>query len=104
MIGRCQRSDDIVEPRPKTQWFIKVEPMAERAMEAVREGRTEIVPGRFEKVFIDWMENIRDWNVSRQLWWGHRIPAWYCPDGHVTVSADAEGRTRARCCGRPRPS
>ncbi len=89
-IGRCQRSDDIVEPRLKTQWFIDVKPMAERAMRAVRERRTRFVPERFEKVFFDWLENIYDWNVSRQLWWGHRIPAWYCPDGHVTVS-DADG-------------
>jgi valyl-tRNA synthetase len=88
-IGRCQRSDDVVEPRLKTQWFIDVKPMAERAMRAVREKRTRFVPERFEKVFFDWLENIYDWNVSRQLWWGHRIPAWYCPDGHVTV-ADVE--------------
>ncbi len=94
-IGRCQRSDDIVEPRLKTQWFIDVKPMADRAMQAVREGRTRFVPERFEKVFFDWLENIYDWNVSRQLWWGHRIPAWYCPDGHVTVSD--EERRPERC-------
>ena len=88
-IGRCQRSDDIVEPRLKTQWFIDIKPMAERAMKAVREQRTQFVPVRFEKVFFDWLENIYDWNISRQLWWGHRIPAWYCPHGHVTV-ADVE--------------
>ncbi len=91
VLGRCQRSNDIVEPRVKTQWFIDVKPMAARAMDSVREGRTRIVPARFEKVFFDWMENIRDWNVSRQLWWGHRIPAWYCPDGHVTVSDREDG-------------
>ena len=90
-IGRCQRSDDIVEPRLKTQWFIDVKPMADRAMRAVREGRTRFVPERFEKVFFDWLENIYDWNVSRQLWWGHRIPAWYCPAGHVTVSDEERG-------------
>ena len=90
-IGRCQRSDDIVEPRLKTQWFIDVKPMADRAMQAVRERRTRFVPERFEKVFFDWLENIYDWNVSRQLWWGHRIPAWYCPDGHVTVHDDERG-------------
>lgn len=91
VIGRCQRSDDIVEPRIKTQWFIKVKPMAERAMAAVREGRTRIVPARYEKVFFDWMENIRDWNVSRQLWWGHRIPVWYGPDGEVVASKESPG-------------
>jgi valyl-tRNA synthetase len=97
-IGRCQRSEDIVEPRLKTQWFIDVKPMAERAMQAVREGRTRFVPERFEKVFFDWLENIYDWNVSRQLWWGHRIPAWYCPDGHVTVSDEERGPRRCAAC------
>jgi valyl-tRNA synthetase len=97
-IGRCQRSDDIVEPRLKTQWFIDVKPMAERAMQAVRERRTRFVPERFEKVFFDWLENIYDWNVSRQLWWGHRIPAWYCPGGHVSVSDDERGPQRCVEC------
>ncbi len=100
ILGRCQRSDDVVEPRLKTQWFINVKPMAERAMASVREGRTMFVPDRFTKVFFDWMENIHDWNVSRQLWWGHRIPAWYCPDGHVTVSDEADGPTECSVCGR----
>ncbi|MFV2065186.1 MAG: valine--tRNA ligase, partial [Chloroflexota bacterium] len=97
-IGRCQRSDDIVEPRLKTQWFIDVKPMAARAMTAVREKRTRFVPERFEKVFFDWLENIHDWNISRQLWWGHRIPAWYCPDGHVTVSDIDTGPGRCVVC------
>ncbi|CAN5721918.1 valine--tRNA ligase [soil metagenome] len=100
VIGRCQRSDDVVEPRLKVQWFISVKPMAERAMAAVRSGRTRIVPQRYEKVFFDWLENIRDWNVSRQLWWGHRIPAWYCPDGHVTVSDEQDGPGACAVCGR----
>jgi valyl-tRNA synthetase len=101
ILGRCQRSDDVVEPRLMVQWFIDVKPMAALAMTAVREGRTKILPTRFEKVFFDWMENIRDWNVSRQLWWGHRIPAWYCPDGHVTVSDREEGPDRCAECKRP---
>ncbi len=101
VIGRCQRSDDIVEPRIKTQWFIGVKPMAQRAMAAVRSGRTRIVPQRYTKVYFDWLENIRDWNISRQLWWGHRIPAWYCPDGHVTVSEKADGPSSCAACGRP---
>ncbi|MBA2490124.1 MAG: valine--tRNA ligase [Chloroflexi bacterium] len=101
VIGRCQRSDDIAEPRLKTQWFVRTQPMAALAMEAVRQGRTRIVPQRLEKVFFDWMENIRDWNISRQLWWGHRIPAWYCPDGHVTVTDVAEGPSACGTCGRP---
>jgi len=75
--------------------------MAERAMAAVRSGRTRIVPQRYEKVFFDWLENIRDWNVSRQLWWGHRIPAWYCPDDHVTVSDKPAGPDACVTCQRP---
>ncbi|MDQ3937883.1 MAG: valine--tRNA ligase, partial [Chloroflexota bacterium] len=101
ILGRCQRSNDVVEPRLKTQWFINVRPMAQKAMDAVRQHRTRILPARFEKVFFDWMENIHDWNVSRQLWWGHRIPAWYCPDGHVTVSAAETGPDACATCGRP---
>ena len=101
LIGRCQRSSDVIEPRLKTQWFIRTAPLAERALEATRGGRTRILPERFEKVWEHWMTNIRDWNVSRQLWWGHRIPAWYCPDGHVTVSADPDGPSACEVCGRP---
>ncbi len=101
VIGRCQRSGDIVEPRLKVQWFINVKPLAARAMATVRAGRTTFMPHRFEKVFFNWMENIRDWNVSRQLWWGHRIPAWYCPDGHITVSAEVDGPDACSVCGRP---
>jgi valyl-tRNA synthetase len=99
VVGRCQRSDDIIEPRLKTQWFIDVRPMAQLAMRAVREGRTRIVPARFEKVFFDWLENIHDWNVSRRLWWGHRIPAWYCTDGHVTVTDGREDPSACPRCG-----
>jgi valyl-tRNA synthetase len=101
LLGHCQRSDDIVEPRLKTQWFIKVTPLAEAALRATREGRTQILPERFVKVWEHWMTEMRDWNVSRQLWWGHRIPAWYCPDGHATVSADAEGPKACEVCSRP---
>ncbi|HET7678434.1 MAG TPA: valine--tRNA ligase [Candidatus Limnocylindrales bacterium] len=101
VIGRCQRSDDVIEPRLKTQWFVRTRPMAAKAIAAVREGRTRIVPRRFEKVYFDWLENIRDWNVSRQLWWGHRIPAWYCPDGHITVSDAEPGPDACATCGRP---
>ena len=101
VIGRCQRSDDVVEPRLKTQWFVRTAPLAEAALEATRSGRTTILPERFEKVWEHWMTNIRDWNVSRQLWWGHRIPAWYCPDGHATVSADPAGPPACETCGQP---
>ena len=101
VIGRCQRSNDIVEPRLKTQWFIRTGPLAAAALEATRGGRTRILPDRMEKTWEHWLTTIRDWNVSRQLWWGHRIPAWYCPDGHVTVSAEPDGPPACASCGRP---
>ncbi len=101
LIGHCQRSDDVVEPRLKTQWFIRVAPLAAAALEATRSGRTQILPERFVKVWEHWLTDMRDWNVSRQLWWGHRIPAWYCPDGHTTVTADPAGPSACESCGRP---
>ena len=101
LIGRCQRSNDVIEPRLKTQWFIRTAPLAERALAATRSGRTQILPERFVKVWEHWMTNIRDWNVSRQLWWGHQIPAWYCPDGHATVTAAEGGPSACDVCGRP---
>ncbi len=101
VIGRCQRSTDVVEPRLKTQWFIRTGPLAEAALAATRSGTTGILPERFEKTWEHWLVNIRDWNVSRQLWWGHRIPAWYCPDGHATVSAAIDGPDACEVCARP---
>ena len=101
LIGRCQRSNDVIEPRLKTQWFVKVAPLAENALRATRDGETRIVPPRFEKVWESWLTNIHDWNVSRQLWWGHRIPAWYCPDGHITRVG---GARRARGLRHVRPA
>ena len=101
VIGRCQRSSDAVEPRLKTQWFVRTGPLAAAALEATRSDRTAILPERFVKVWEHWMTTIRDWNVSRQLWWGHRIPAWYCPDGHATVSAEAGGPDACEACGAP---
>jgi valyl-tRNA synthetase len=101
ILGRCDRSEDVVEPRLKTQWFIRTGPLAAAALEATRSGRTLIVPDRFEKTWEQWLTNIRDWNVSRQLWWGHRIPAWYCPDGHATVTADPAGPAACAVCGLP---
>jgi valyl-tRNA synthetase len=101
VIGRCQRSNDAIEPRLKTQWFIRTGPLAPAALEATRNGRTRILPERFEKTWEHWLTNIRDWNVSRQLWWGHRIPAWYCPDGHVTVSSAETGPDACAVCARP---
>jgi valyl-tRNA synthetase len=100
-IGRCERCGTVVEPRLSVQWFVRAGPLAERALASVREGRTRIVPDHFEKVYAHWMENIHDWAVGRQLWWGHRIPAWYCPDGHITVSDEPEGPDACAACGRP---
>ena len=89
-IGVCQRCSTIVEPYISKQWFVKIGPLAEKAIEAVEKGETVFVPKAWEKTYFEWMRNIRDWCVSRQLWWGHRIPAWYCDDcGHITVSRDA---------------
>jgi valyl-tRNA synthetase len=101
ILGRCQRSNDVIEPRLKTQWFIRTEPLAAAALAATRTGMIRIVPERFDKTWEHWLTTIRDWNVSRQLWWGHRIPAWYCPDGHVTVSADPSGPSACDVCARP---
>jgi valyl-tRNA synthetase len=101
VIGRCDRCGTVVEPRLSVQWFINVKPLAERALASVREGRTRILPVHFEKVFAHWMENIHDWAVGRQLWWGHRIPAWFCPDGHITVSDNEDGPDACAECGRP---
>jgi valyl-tRNA synthetase len=77
-VGHCQRCHTIVEPMASLQWFVKIEPLAKPAIEAVKDGRIKILPERFTKVYLNWMENIRDWCISRQLWWGHRIPIWYC--------------------------
>ena len=101
VIGRCQRSTDVVEPRLKTQWFVRTAPLAEAALAATRSGTTRILPERFEKTWEHWLVNIRDWNVSRQLWWGHRIPAWYCPDGHATVAAEVDGPAACEVCAKP---
>ncbi len=85
-LGHCQRCDTIVEPLISTQWFVKIAPLAKKAIKAVKSGDIQIVPARFNKVYYDWMTNIRDWCISRQLWWGHRIPVWYCENGHQTCA------------------
>ncbi|HEX2979035.1 MAG TPA: valine--tRNA ligase [Anaerolineaceae bacterium] len=86
-VPRSQRGGEIVEPMVSTQWFVRIQPLADAALTAVRDGRIKIVPERFTKVYYNWLENIQDWCISRQLWWGHRIPVWYCQDcGEMIVS------------------
>jgi len=88
-VGTCYRCDTTVEPMTSPQWFVKMEPLAKEALEVVKDGRITFVPDRFVKNYNNWMENAHDWCISRQLWWGHQIPAWYCAEcGHVTVSRE----------------
>lgn len=96
-VGHCYRCGTEVEPYLSEQWFVKMKDLAREGIAAVREGRIRFVPSRWEKVYFDWMENIKDWCISRQLWWGHRIPAWYCEDcGEIIVSVDEPNGCR---CG-----
>ena len=89
-VGTCYRCSTTVEPRVSKQWFVSMKPLAGPAIDAVKNGETKFVPKRFEKVYFHWLENIRDWCISRQLWWGHRIPAWYCDDcDEITVARTA---------------
>lgn len=99
-VGTCQRCHTTVEPKVSTQWFVKMEELAKPAIEAVKKGETKFVPERFDKIYFNWLENIRDWCISRQIWWGHRIPAFYCDEcGEMTVTKDDS----AVCpkCGKP---
>ncbi len=98
-VGISQRGGEVIEPLLSEQWFVRTEQMAKMALDAVKEGRTKIVPERFEKVYYHWLENIEDWCISRQLWWGHRIPVWYTADGEIIVPGPddpepAEGMTQ----------
>ncbi len=88
-VPRSQRGGEIIEPLMSAQWFLSMKPLAQKAIEAVRDGRIRIVPERFTKVYFHWLENIEDWCISRQLWWGHRIPAWYGPNGELHVGREA---------------
>lgn len=97
-VGTCYRCGTTVEPRVSNQWFVKMKPLAGPAIKAVEDGQTKFVPKRFEKVYFHWLNNIRDWCISRQLWWGHRIPAWYCDDcSEITVSKETP--TACAHCG-----
>ncbi|MDD3192612.1 MAG: valine--tRNA ligase [Oscillospiraceae bacterium] len=96
-VGSCYRCSTVVEPRVSKQWFVKMEPLAGPAIEAVRSGETKFVPDRFSKIYYHWMENIKDWCISRQLWWGHRIPAWYCQDCGEAIVAKDEPHTCPKC-------
>jgi valyl-tRNA synthetase len=92
-VGHCIRCQTLVEPRISLQWFIRTKPLAEKAIKVVKDGSITIIPERFTKIYFEWMENIRDWCISRQLWWGHRIPVWYCHDcNELTISVDVPSR------------
>ncbi len=94
-VGTCYRCKTVVEPRISKQWFVKMKPLSEPAVKAVEQGNVKFVPERFDKIYFNWMNHIKDWCISRQLWWGHRIPAWYCTDcGEITVSRE----TPDACC------
>ena len=96
-VGECYRCSTTVEPRVSKQWFVKMEPLAKPAIEAVQSGKTKFIPERFDKIYFHWMENIRDWCISRQLWWGHRIPAYYCDQCGETVVAKEAPTVCPRC-------
>ncbi len=99
-LPRSQRGGEIVEPMVSTQWFVKIQPLAQAALEAVQDGRIKIVPERFEKVYFNWLENIKDWCISRQLWWGHRIPVWYCDDCGKQTCTRTDPTRCAHCASR----
>ena len=97
-VGTCYRCHNDVEPLISAQWFVKMEPLAREALRVVREGEVKFVPDRFSKIYTNWMENVHDWCISRQLWWGHQIPAWYCDEcGHINVSR--EDPAKCEKCG-----
>jgi valyl-tRNA synthetase len=96
-VGHCDRCKTVVEPRLSTQWFIKIQPLADKAIAAVKQGHIRITPEQYEKTYLNWMENIHDWCISRQLWWGHRIPAWHCANCHKTTVARVDPATCSHC-------
>jgi len=96
-IGHCYRCKTMIEPLLSKQWFVRAAPLAEKAIVAVRDGKTKIVPANWERVYFEWMNNIKDWCISRQIWWGHRIPAWYCQECGEVIVAKEEPRICTRC-------
>lgn len=96
-VGHCYRCHSVIEPLVTLQWFVKMEPLAKPAIEAVRRGETRFVPERFARIYYHWMENVHDWCISRQLWWGHRIPVWYCQDCGEVMAAVEEPTSCSKC-------
>jgi len=96
-VGHCDRCKTTVEPRLSTQWFVKIQPLADKAIEAVKQGYIKFTPEQYEKTYSNWMENIHDWCISRQLWWGHRIPAWHCAECHKITVARVDPTACAHC-------
>ncbi|WP_455013030.1 valine--tRNA ligase [Hominenteromicrobium sp.] len=97
-VGTCYRCGTVVEPRVSTQWFVRMEPLAKPAVDVVKNGEIRFIPDRMDKIYYNWMENIKDWCISRQLWWGHQIPAWYCDCGETIVS-ETEPQVCPKCGG-----
>ena len=99
-VGSCYRCHTTVEPIVSKQWFVKMDTLAKPAIEAVKSGEIQFHPERFEKTYLNWMENIRDWCISRQLWWGHRIPVWYCDDCGAEICEEQDPTVCPKCGGK----